>query len=184
MRYKENDISKIDFEDFKKGGHAVFRMIFDIFHQLLYSYIIKFCKQSEEAEELVQETFVTLFLNRSKLESREGIYPYLFTTAKRLTISNFRKKVVRTKYNDYLRQHWKEDCMATQNHLEVSELSDLLEDAIGELPKKQQAIYTLNKLDDLSYQDIADQLGVSKNTVKNHLIAATKTIKNKIQKVY
>lgn len=184
MRDLKNTISKTDFEEFRKGCHAAFQLVFEFYHRVLYIYVLGYCKKADEAEELVQEAFVTLFLNRSKFKSADGIYPFLFTTIKRLMISSFRKKVVRMKYNEYLKQHWREDCGQTENQLKLTELSGVLETVIETLPERQKEIYTLNKFEDLSYQDIADLLGVSKNTVKNHLIAATRTVREKIEKVY
>ncbi len=184
MRDLKNTISKTDFKDFKKGCQAAFKLIFNLYHRILYSYVLGYCKNADEAEELVQEAFVTLFLQRSKFRSPDGIYPFLFTSVKRLMISSFRKKVVRMKYDEYLKQHWREECEQTENQLDSAELSGVLESVIEALPERQREVYTLNKFEDLSYQDIAALLGVSKNTVKNHLTAASRTVRDKIEKAY
>lgn len=184
MRHQKEAISDSDFIEFKKGKHLVFQIIFEAYHKSLYHYVLGFVRKADEAEELVQEAFVNLFVSRSNLRDAAGIYPFLFTVTKRLMISGFRKKMVRMKYEEYFTNHWREDCWQTENHLKARELEVLLDDAIDELPERQKEIYTLSKFDELSYQDIADVLGLSKNTVKNHLIAASRRIKDKIEKAY
>lgn len=177
-------ITDEEFNRFKSGEQNAFRKIFDAYQQIIYKYILSYCKNSEEAEELVQEVFVLLFVNRLKIDNAAGIYPYLFVVAKRMTISNFKRKIVQSKYLDHLSYSWKEECSDTEKDLDASELSTALRRIIEKLPSRQQEIYCLNRFEDLSYQEIADKIGVSKNTVKNHLIAASKTVKWKIAKLY
>ncbi len=177
-------ISNSDFANFKEGSHKVFREVFDAYYQLIYNYAIKFCKYHEEAEEIVQEVFVLLFLNRDKIDDPEGIYPYLFVLTKRQTIAVFRKNVIHSKFDHHLRDSWCEESHASEQNLDAAELLRIWNAAIKGLPLKQQEIYELNKLEGLSYQDIADKIGISKNTVKNQLITASKAIKKIIRNVY
>lgn len=176
--------SKVDFESFKGGAQSTFRFIFDSYHQLLYTYIHSFCGDDAETEDIIQEAFVALYVNRMKLENADGIYPYLLTSAKRITISNFRKKVVRTNYRDYIKQTWQEDSLQTEETLKERELSTLLTQVVDQLPNKQREVYRLNKFENLSYHDISKKLGISKNTVKNHLVAASASVKGKMEKIY
>lgn len=176
--------SKVDFESFKEGNQSAFRFIFDTYHQQIYSYVYSFCRDDIETEDIIQEAFVTLYVNRTNLESANGIYPYLLTSAKRLTISNFRKKAVRTNYRDYIKQTWQEGARHTEETLRENELSILLTKVVEQLPTKQKEVYRLNKFENLSYQEISEKLGISKNTVKNHLVAASASVKGKIEKIY
>lgn len=176
--------SKVDFESFKEGSPTAFRLIFHSYHQLLFNYVYSFCRDDIETEDIIQEAFVTLYVNRMNLESADGIYPYLLTSAKRLTISNFRKKVVRTNYRDYIKQTWQEGTSLTEETLRENELSTLLIKVVEQLPIKQREVYRLNKFENLSYQEISEKLGISKNTVKNHLVAASASVKGKIEKIY
>jgi|SRR5690606_20836574 len=178
------NISNYEFSSFKEGDQHVYRKIFEAYYQLIYNYAVKFCKCHEEAEEIVQEVFISLFLNRSKINSPEGIYPYLFVLTKRQTIATFRKNVIHARFDSHLRNNWCEESHASEQNLDAAELLRIWNAAIKGLPLKQQEIYELNKLEGLSYQDIADKIGISKNTVKNQLITASKAIKKIIRNVY
>lgn len=173
-----------DFVRFKSGDQIEFRKIFNIYYKLIYHYSLRFLKQHEDTEELVQEAFILLYLNREKIEDAAAVYPYLFTITKRLVISSFRKKIIESKFEVHLQNIWKEENYDTEESLASRELSYFLDRAIASLPEKQKEVYAMNKLEGLSYQEIADKIGISKNTVKNHLITASKTVKLIMRGIY
>lgn len=177
-------ISDREFLQFIAGNQGIFRKIFDSYHRRLYSFVFSFTKSHQDTEEIIQDTFVTLHTNRENLRDASGIYPYLFVVAKRLLISEFRKKVVRAKYQHHMALSWSESTTNTQDQLAERELSNTVHNLIAELPQKEQQAYKLNKLEGMSYQEIADQCGQSKNTVKNQVIAASKKMRWKLDKIY
>ncbi|PRD48858.1 RNA polymerase sigma factor [Sphingobacterium haloxyli] len=179
-----NTISDVEFADFKIGDHKAFRKVFDAYHKSIYNYAYKFSKNHDEAEELVQEVFVSLFINRDKIENPESLYPYLFIITKRITISIFRKKVVKSKFDHHLKYSWKEACESTEHTLDTTELTSIWTSAIERLPEKQREVYALNKINGLSYEEIANKVGVSKYTVKNQLIMASKTVRLIVKSIY
>lgn len=178
------DITKAEFQRFLNGEELGYRQIFDRYKDILYRYAYSITKCDFESEEIVQESFIRLFKNKSQIQEFEQLYPYLFVIVKRLVINSFRKKVVQTKYQAYVAQQWCEDCDNTQQHLDVNELRTLLDDAMDSLSPKEKEVFSLNKLQGLSYQDISDHTGSSKNTVKNQVIAASKKLRIKLEKYY
>jgi len=182
MRIASNKLTQEEFLGFKSGNCNTFKKVFEIYHRVIYKYVISYCKINEEAEEIIQEIFTNLYLNRDKIEELNGIYPYLFTLAKRMTITNFKHSLVKSKYNLYLKYTWKESYDQIEESMSAAELSIILENIINELPPKQQEIYRLKSNKNLSYKQIAEKIGISQNTVKNHLVAAYKTVKLKISK--
>jgi len=177
-------LSEKEFQLFKTGDHSSFQRVFNLFHKQVFSYLFAFTKSKEDTEELVQESFVSLFTNRNNILHKEGIYPYLFVIAKRMLISDFRKKIVRSKYQSHLSLTWNEQTLETQELLDEKDLCLTLERLMETLPIKEQEVFRLSKLQGLSYQEIAEQSGTSKNTVKNQLISASKKIKWKLKKAY
>lgn len=183
---KENEVNAItedEFLQFRNGNERAFKRIFNCYHKRLFYYIYGFTKSFHDSEEIVQETFIALSANKTNIHDNSGIYPYLFVVAKRLMISNFRKKVVHAKYKNYLSISWNESSCNTQEELAVKDLHETLEQFIKQLPEKEQRVYRLNKLEGKSYDEIAAEFGISKNTVKNQLIAASKKIKWKLEKI-
>lgn len=177
-------LTDIDFKAFKDNDQKAFKKVFECYHASLFRYISSLTQASEEAEEIVQEGFILLYLHKHKIERAEDIYPYLFTIVKRLTISHFRRQTTSAKYLEELKIHWNEREDSTANTLAEHEIRDVLHQSINMLPERQKQVYTMNKLEDKSYQEIADDLGLSRNTVKNQIIAATKIIRLKLSKYH
>lgn len=176
-------VSEAIFLEFKAGYSNAFRILFDIHHHTILQYAYGFCHQREEAEEIVQDAFTQLFVYRERIEDVENIQPFLYAVAKRIAISHFRKKIIREGASKYMAASDNRNSYDTQETILAKELTDNLERIINELPQQQQKVFVLNKLDDLSYQEIAEQLELSKNTVKNHLAVATKTVRMKLQRL-
>ncbi|NGM61168.1 RNA polymerase sigma-70 factor [Sphingobacterium sp. SGG-5] len=177
-------LTETEFDAFKKDDQKAFKKVFDSCHSALIRYVESLTKISEDAEEIVQEGFVLLYTNKHKLEHAADIYPYLFTIVKRLTISYFRRKVTSSKYLEELKGHWSEQVDTTSSQVTEREIREALQNSIDELPLRQKQVYTMNKLEDKSYQEIADDLGLSRSTVKNQIIAATKIIRLKLSKYH
>lgn len=177
-------LTDIDFKAFKNDDQTAFKQVFECYHHPLIRYINGLTQSVKDTEEIVQEGFVLLYLHKHKIERVEDIYPYLFTIVKRLTISHFRRKVTSSKYLTELKVHWNEMENTTSDRIAEKEILEALQQSIDELPERQKQVYTMNKLEDKSYQEIADDLGLSRNTVKNQIIAATKVIRLKLSKYH
>ena len=177
-------LTNIEFKAFKNEDQKAFKKVFGLYHSSLIRYVTGLTRVEEDAQEIVQEGFVLLYTNKYKLERAEDIYPYLFTIVKRLTISYFRRKVTASKYMEELKAHWHEQEESTSAQLAEREIWEALNHSIDELPLRQKQVYTMNKLEDKSYQEIADDLGLSRSTVKNQIISATKIIRLKLSKYH
>lgn len=176
-------VSEAVFLDFKAGYSNAFRILFDLYHETILLHAYGFCHQREEAEEVVQDAFTQLFVYRDRIRDAESIRPFLYAVAKRIAISHFRKKIIREEAAKHIADTSSRNSYDTQEAVWARELNDNLERIINELPQQQQKVFVLNKLDDLSYQEIAEQLALSKNTVKNHLMVASKTVRIKLQRL-
>jgi len=165
------------------GDEAAFRQIFDLYQPLLYRRVCRFCQHGTEAEEVAQEAFVQLFLRRQTIDRPEGIYPFLLVVAKRMAISLFRKHVLKAEYQNDLRAIWREDHLQTQQEIAYRDLRALWLDTVRRLPPRQQLLYRMNKQEDLSYEEIAEKMRLSKNTVRNHLSLASKAVRLRLGKI-
>lgn len=177
-------LTREQFLFFQQGDQHVFEDVYHTYFDLLIEKVYRLCKEISIAEEIVQESFVQLFLHREKLKDAEGIYPYLYVVSKRLAISHFRKKVNQEQYQDYYAHIWEESVGESQKRIEEKDLLDIIHKAVDELPKQQQLIYRMNKLEDKSYREIAETIGLSKNTVRNHIASASKIIRLKLHKLF
>lgn len=165
------------FHRFKLGDEGVFRMIFEFYKPLLFNRIKPICTSVSDAEEILQEAFVQLFLKRNDIQTVDSIFPFLYVVSKRMIISLFRKQVVRQQYQLAIAPEWEENIDVLQDQIENREILNLVNQAVDSLPPQQRRVFKLSKFEGLNYSEISDEIGISKNTVRNHLVSACNYIR-------
>ncbi|RZL44363.1 MAG: RNA polymerase sigma-70 factor [Pedobacter sp.] len=163
---------------FKSGNEEAFKVVYEKYSAKIYRFVYSFLKNKEQTEEVVQEAFLNIWINREKLNEQSPLEPYLFTVSKRLVIDTFRKATSTEKLRATLFAGITEANNLTEENIIFSDLMRFTEKAISKLPKQQQIVFRLSRFEGLSYEEIATQLNISKHTVKNHLIVALKAIKS------
>ncbi|GAA4519395.1 hypothetical protein GCM10023173_22260 [Sphingobacterium thermophilum] len=86
-------------------------------------------------------------------------------------------------YQEYLEKYYDERDQHLLESIVSKDLSTKIHDVMDTLPEKQAKVFKLNKIEDLSYREIAEKLGVSPNTVRNQIAIATKIIRLKVNKL-
>ena len=142
----------------------------------LYSFIVRFTWHEQNARDLVQDTFLKLWINREKVIN-EKAKSWLFTVAHNLTI-NFIKKHKRQDYvEDYVLER------GGDNSSRRFEQQDLINKCLVQLTEQQKTILLLRDLEGYNYKDIGDVLDLSESQVKVYLFRARKKMKGIIKKL-
>lgn len=157
-------------------------MLYDRYWERLY---VKACQRvdKDEAKDLVQEVMTTLWRRRNDLFTFEDgeIGRYLFTAVKYRVISHYAYTAEEIR-NSALFDVLSEQVSAAQdNSLETKEFSEFIESEISRLPDRMQQIFRMSRQDDISITDIAQQLNLSEQTVKNQLTEALKRLRTSIR---
>lgn len=184
MKLVRHIFAEDEFSKFVEGDQNAYRKAFDYYFPIILRYAHSRCKYLEDAEEITQEAFTQLYLHRHKVPTEDDLYPYLFVIAKRLCISHFRKQLGKPDNTGIEPPEWSSISYDTEERISFSELSRILHKIIASLPPQQQQIYRRSRLEDASHQEIAEEMGISRHTVKNHLLLATKVVRLKLQKMY
>lgn len=165
----------------KKGDEASFRLIYEELGGPIYNLSVGFLKDKAWSEEIVQEVFLRLWLNREKLDENGNMWLYLYVLAKRLCLNKLRE-IRRSKESfDQLMITIERISLCTQNDILKADLERYVDGVVSLLPERQQVIYKLSRSEGLSHKEISEKLGISSNTVKNHLVEALKTLKKSLQ---
>jgi len=153
-----------------------FEEIYSRYWKRLYSMCYKRVQSREISEELVQDIFTSLWMNRGTT-SIENLSSYLFTAIKYKVINHLEKEMSRKTYSqDRLNSKVCED-NSTEETVLLDDLEVALEREIGKLPAKRQMIYKLHRVENLSLKQVASQLGISEKTVENQFGKALKMLK-------
>lgn len=165
----------------RNGDMAAFDAIYHKYCHRLYQFVFRYLKNDADSQEIVQEVFVKLWQSREKLDAYASFESFLFTIAYNTTISLLRKRISETKSLQYLKsvQQIFEPESAV-DELQFQELNQQVSVLLEKLTPRQRQIFDLSRGEGLSHREIAEQLDISENTVKNHLVAVLKFLKSKI----
>jgi RNA polymerase sigma-70 factor (ECF subfamily) len=165
----------------KEGDMQAFDRVYRHYAQKLFQFSLSLLKNRADAEEIVQETFLKLWANRHKIDLYASFQSYLFTIAYNTMMSVLRKRVSEQKYVDYVKSlNLIERETSVAGKVEFEEFNDQVRNIIEQLPPRQREVFRLSREQGLSYQEIAQQLGLSVNTIENHMTRALKFIKSKL----
>lgn len=151
------------------GDKKAFDMVFLHYYKKIYFYCINHFYSKEDTEELVQEIFVKLWLNRSSIDLKKNFESYLFTIAKNHIINDLRKKVNNKASIEAYHNRIKNSENLVEQEILYNELESQVYNAIKSLPEKRQEIFILSKIEGLTYKEIAAKLNISVKTVETHM---------------
>lgn len=165
-----------------EGDEHAFRILFERFHRKIFQFAFNFLKCKDQSEEIVQQTFLRFWQTRSQLDPKRPLAPLLFTIARRVLIDTWRKQAASERFRENVVRYMNMTTNETEERIYSSDLARITEEALGKLSEKQYKVFTLSRYEELSYDDIAERLCISKHTVKYHLVNALKIIKEYLKK--
>lgn len=159
------------------GNEAAFNQLFGRYRGKLYGYLLKITKSPEIAEEIVIDIFMKLWVGRQLIQKVEHPENFLHKIAYHKAIDFLRTAARHTRLrNVYIDRMKPEQSQQADDVLIDSQSMQLLHRAILSLPPRRRLIYTLSREEGLTYEQIAAALNLSRNTVKNSMMAAVKSI--------
>jgi RNA polymerase sigma-70 factor (family 1) len=180
MKQIENEVLLI--RRFKNGDSKVFEILFEKHHRKLYSFLFRLMKSKEDAEEIVQDTFIKIWERRAEFEEGYPFESFLFKIAKNSFLNATRKKINRRVVEDNL--YTFSDILenSTEDYIIFKETREMIDLVINSLPPKRKEIFILSKIEGLSRKEIAEKMGVSIITVDGQLLKANRHLREKLGK--
>jgi RNA polymerase sigma-70 factor (family 1) len=166
---------EITIHDFKSGDTETFEGVFHTHYKALAIYAKTILKDMDDAEDTVQQVFISIWEKRKTLEVHTSLKALLYKSVHNACLNRIKQQTVRTKYAaevQYQAQEWK-----TDDGMQQKELQKHIEQALNALPEQCGKIFRMSRFEHLKYQEIADQLGLSVKTVENQMGKALKIMK-------
>lgn len=163
-----------------KRNSDIFNKLFHDYYTNLSRFAFTYVKDEAVAEELVQEVFVNLW-QKQELKEISSIRSFLYISVRNRALNYLRDHKTRTLHENDFAIERERDALYEYNEYEHKQLETLVKDAIAELPEKCREIFELSRNENLSYQQIADQLNISAKTVENQISIAIKKLRVKLK---
>ena len=161
----------------KKENKLAFKELYERYSGLLYVQALKKTKNEDEAKDIVQEIFISLWNKRAELNFHSSVLSYLFKAVHNRALNIF----VHQKYHDdyiiSLQNYLNQAPAEADSLLREKELALIIDRAIQDLPERMREIFQLSRHEHLSHKEIADKLGISELTVKTQVKRALRAIR-------
>ncbi len=175
MKPRDLDDSEL-VQRLREGSEDAFRRIYERYGTKLFYFARSLNVQVEDAQEIVQETFIKLWEYRHQADPALSLNAYLFTIARNLIYNQVKKWAVRQRYLAGMLQG-----EVPTGNIQDRELHVLIDQAMAEMPDKQRAVFRMSRFEGVPNQQIADELGISKSTVENHINKALKYLRRRLE---
>jgi RNA polymerase sigma-70 factor (family 1) len=160
-----------------EDDETAFRQLYNRYKDEVYAFALGITRSVPLAEEIVQDSFLKLWQHRGELTEIIKFDSWFFTIARNLCYSALRKIALDRKLQTVHELQGEQPVATAEDLLITRENRELVQAAINQLPEQQRRIYKLSREAGLTYDEIAAELNISRNTVKEHLRRAVSGIK-------
>lgn len=158
---------------------SAFDLIYDRYSNRVFGYVLRYIKNRQDAEEILQDVFVKIWENRDRINSSYSFESFIFTIAYNRVISLLRKRISEKRYLEHLLS-MKEIAEAPDviGEMDFLRLHEQVESLIQRLSPRQREVFNLCRKEGLTHDEVAKRLNISVNTVRNHMVSALAFIKS------
>ena len=168
-------------EALRQGDEQVFETIFRTYYERLCNYANTILNDMDEAEEMVQGAFLTVWEKHDTLEIHTSVKSYLYRAVHNSCLNRVKHYKVRKTYGDSVKNQTELLHDDASQDLVGRELDGIVANAIDSLPDQCKLVFKLSRFENLTYAEIAEQLGISVKTVENHMVKALKVLREKLK---
>jgi RNA polymerase sigma-70 factor (ECF subfamily) len=164
-------------QKFQIRTRSDFEILFKAHYSSLCSYANHFLKDLDASEEVVQEVMFRIWMNRESLIIKTSLRSYLFRAVRNGCMNVLKHVDIREDYKTMKEQDRHESQRSGEDEMIVSELEQKIRQAIDRLPLERRKVFIMSRYDGLTYNQIAEKLGISVKTVENQIGKALKTLR-------
>ena len=164
-----------------KGDENAFAQLFKTHYNLLGSFIMRITESELLTQEIVQDVFLKIWVNRTALAEIDCFKAYLLVVSRNHTL-NCLKQIAR---ENNRKKEWVNSVLRNASNdveeMDTIDRGSLIDEAVTLLPPQQKKVFTLSRIDGLKQQEIARELNISLETVKKHMVLALRFLKYHIR---
>jgi RNA polymerase sigma-70 factor (ECF subfamily) len=154
-----------------------FDQVYVCYFTRLHRFAKEYVMSDEDAENIVQDVFMMLWEKRQVLNVQISLTAYLFSLVKNKCIDYLRHKVIAEEYKQELNAKLSSLEEINRAFSSDEDIERFINEAINKLPKRCREIFIMSRVEGKKYQEIADELNISVNTVENQMSIALKKLR-------
>lgn len=168
----ENYIQQI-----QNGDRDAFSKVYHEYFPGMCNFAFTITKREDEAKELVQDVFFSIWSKREAWQPKGSIRSYLYKAVKNRALDSLKHQKVERKWEQTIRNMYYSNIQSPEDDFCNSELANIIEESINKLPERRKMIFLLSREHDLTYKDIANVLEISIKTVETQMGRALKSLR-------
>ena len=183
MTHTGTDRDTLLLQQIRNGDEKAFQVLFERYRNQLFIYLFRITKSRESAEEIVLDVFLKIWLGRSIVTEINFFEGFLFRIAHNKAIDFLRMVQHEPAKQEAVWELLQAGATGepADQRLELHRAEQTVHKAVEHLPPQQQKVFMLSRDEGLTYDQIAEKLKLSRNTVRNHMAAALEFIRSFLQ---
>ncbi|HOI30669.1 MAG TPA: RNA polymerase sigma-70 factor [Melioribacteraceae bacterium] len=166
-----------------RDDHKALEILFNRYYQALCFFSNRFLNNKYLVEEAVSDVFLNIWLKRGRIQITSSIKAYLYTAVRNQSINYLKKKDYNFEDLEVVDKEKVIASLSPDHFIYHEELKNEIEKIILNIPEKRQIIFRMNRIDGLSYKEIAEVLSISVNTVQNQMGHAVKYLAEHLPRI-
>lgn len=173
-----NDVLLI--EGLAKRDKIVFDYVFNYYYSSLCAFCLQYVKDKTASEDLVQDFFVSLWMESHRLQIRTSLKSYLFAAVKNRCLDVQKHQKVAEKFKSYIISSAANQTNSTEQYYAESELRQIVQNSMEKLPPRCREIFEMSRVKGMSNQEISEKLNISKRTVELQISNSLKFLRKEL----
>ncbi|MDR0368261.1 MAG: RNA polymerase sigma-70 factor [Bacteroidales bacterium] len=172
---------QVSVNDLQAGSHKAYEMLFTHWYTPLCDYAYGIVYNTEEAEDIVQKMFCKLWDQRGRIEIHTSIKSYLYRVVHNECINRVKQLKNINEHHQDFHFEYQNRVENASDQLEYDELEQKMETAVENLPPRCREVFKLSRYSYLSYNEIAEKMGISSGTVEKQISKALHVLREEFK---
>lgn len=176
----------------KEGSEIAFRRLVDLHHEKVIQTCYHFVRDQQDADDIAQEVFIEVHRSIEKFREDAKLSTWLYRIAVNKSLNFLRSKKSRERFKRFqdfftsekVNEFRDVNSISADEKIEHEERQSILQNAINKLPESQKIAFTLNKYDELSYNEVAEIMKISLPAVESLIFRAKKGLQKQLRTYY
>lgn len=161
--------------DYINGNESAFHQIYKAYSSKVYQYLIKKCRDKEEAEEVFQKVFLKFHLSREQYDPHYPLLQWIYVITKSVLYDHYRSLKKDLDYQDLTIESF---LNLSSDEVKESEREHLPEERLNQLTKEQRTVLNFKVFDELTYLEISKKINKSEVSIRKIWSRALKTLRS------